>query len=190
MVGKYSKYSFSSLRVMSVGNGHTLPLPENIRDSGHPQVSFFFTRLADFRDLGRYRSAPWFSCSVAGGERCVSCRDAGHFVFLSVTSLPFRCTLYQCEQDLSPSLAFILVEPSNTVCGKMKQLIPPTEKYKSWFQGYAWELILNVKTYWGSQLFFGSLGLILEFLQPVTFCKASSWYVACNCSARKKTLSD
>lgn len=70
------------------------------------------------------------------------------------------------------------MQPPNSLCGKVEQLIPCVGKYKAGNQGRAWEITLNVKTCWGSQLGFGSLDLILEFLQPVAFSKAS-WDVLC-----------
>lgn len=158
---------------------------------------FCFHYRANFKDLGMCQTAPWFSCSKGAGEGCILSRDTGDFVFNSITSLSFGHA-YVCPVHaasvwegsfplccLHSDMKAVLVEPSNSLCGKMEQLIPSVEKYKSWNQGSAWELTLNVKTYWGSQLFFGSLSLILEFLQPVTFCKAPLWCVACNCSTRK-----
>lgn len=93
-----------------------------------------------------------------------------------------------CEKDLSLSLTFVLMwnHPGGAPALWLWEngaAVPSVVKYKSWNQGYAWELILNVKTYWSSQLFFGSLSPILEFLQP--FCKASPWCVVCNRSTRK-----
>lgn len=90
------------------------------------------------------------------------------------------CMLHQCEKDLSPSLAFILVwKPSwwslQLSLWENEAAYPFCRKYTSWNQGSAWELIWNGKTYWGSQLFAGSLSWIVEFLQAVLFCKASPW---------------
>jgi len=171
-------------------------MAEGIRDIGHQQHPFVFTGLANFKDLCMSQSAPRFSWSMGGGGRCVLSGSTGHWVFISVVSLSFGRT-YMCPvcaasvwggsfpfRCLCSDVKAILAKPSSSVGGKMEQLIPSAEKHRSWNQDCAWELTLNVKAYWGSQLFFGFLGLILEFLQPVTFCEASPWCVVCNCSTR------
>lgn len=158
----------------------------------HPKLPFVFWRLADFRALVVY---PWFCCGKAsirgaGGRRVLSSDTVWS---ACIPLLSFRhshvCPAGSCTLRWGSCCVFVFLliwKPSwwshrPFVHGKMKQLI---------LSGYVGELILNVRTCLGSQMIFGSVSLIMEFLQLVVFCAASLQWAACNFSARKQKFSE
>lgn len=167
--------------------------PENIPGIGDPLLPFDVL-FAKFKDLGMCQTAPTSSLVWGLGEdefypEIQFCVWLNHGSPSALIHEPHaRCIRVRKISPL-PLPSFPLSKPSwcspQILCGKVEQLIPCVGKYKTGNQGCAWEITLNVKTCWGSQLSFESLALILEFLQPVASSKASLGCAVCNSSAGK-----